>query len=117
MNPIFFNFETDPAGPTYTTYLFAIASTQMVAQTFANTIIFPVQNPLLYGPLLTITKLQLSDGASQGELQYTITSAVTHFSEPRMATDPWGTSSDGLYIVSSVRSSGSSNGDFSNLFY
>ena len=31
-----------------------------------------------------------------------------------MATDPWGTSKDGLYIVSSVRSSGATNGDFSN---
>ena len=33
-----------------------------------------------------------------------------------MATDPWGTDSDGLYIVSSVRGA-SANGDFSSAFY
>jgi len=33
-----------------------------------------------------------------------------------MATDPWGTASDGLYIVSSVRGA-TANGDFSTSFF
>ena len=69
VNPIFFNFMTDVSGPTYTTYLFAIASTQTLAQTFVSgNTIFPVQLAMLYGPHLIISKLQLSDGVTQGEL-------------------------------------------------
>jgi len=70
---------------------------------------------MLYGPQIIITKMRLTDGVSVGEIQY-IFNTNSIFGESRMATDPWDTAKDGLYIVSSVR--GTTTGvDFSNLFF
>lgn len=59
--------------------------------------------------------MRLTDGVSVGEIQY-IFNSNSIFGESRMATDPWDTVKDGLYIVSSVRGT-TAVGDFSNLFF
>ena len=103
---------------TLTAYLFAISTTVAQSLTFATGAPAPnvaVQNPMLYGPQIIITKMGLTDGVSVGEIQY-IFNTNSIFGETRMATDPWDTLKDGLYIVSSVR--GTTTGvDFSNLFF
>jgi hypothetical protein len=73
-------------------------------------------SPLLYGPYIFISKLALTDGTTQGEMQFLLTAAST-FSEPRLQTDFWDTTSDGLYIITSVKTNGATNGDFSKDYY
>jgi hypothetical protein len=116
VNPIFFRFITAVGPPsTLTAYLFAISSTVAQSLTFATGAPAPnaaIQTPMLYGPQIIITKMRLTDGVSVGEIQY-IFNVNGIFGESRMATDPWDTAKDGLYIVSSVR--GTTTGvDFSN---